>query len=70
MNCRILINWIDISGLATLVNDIAIISGDKVVEAGNVGEVWLKGPNVMKGYWNDPGTVLEKLTIRLNSDVS
>jgi acyl-CoA synthetase (AMP-forming)/AMP-acid ligase II len=41
--------------LATPVNDIAIVKDDRVLPPGEVGEVWLKGPNVMQCYWNDPG---------------
>ena len=26
----------------------------KEVPAGEKGELWLKGPNVFKGYWNNP----------------
>lgn len=41
------------SGLAMPINDILIMKDDKSVPAGSVGEVWLRGPNVMKGYWKD-----------------
>ncbi len=34
---------------------IRIVSGEgKDVEPGEVGEVWIKGDNVFKGYWNNP----------------
>lgn len=32
----------------------------KEVPFGDVGELWLKGPQVMKGYWPDTGSGLEK----------
>ncbi|THH19787.1 hypothetical protein EW146_g1465 [Bondarzewia mesenterica] len=41
-------------GLAMPVNDILIVKDDKVVPVGESGEIWLRGPNVMKGYWGDP----------------
>ncbi|KAF9476463.1 acetyl-CoA synthetase-like protein [Pholiota conissans] len=43
-------------GLPTPINDVAIVHNNKVVPAGTVGEVWLRGPNVMKGYWRDQGS--------------
>ena len=32
------------------------------VRAGDVGELWIKGPNVVKGYWNDPEATAEAFT--------
>lgn len=31
-------------------------------KAGEVGELWLAGPNVFKGYWNNEGATGESLT--------
>ncbi len=36
-------------------------SGDNVLPAGEVGEVAIKGPNVMAGYWNKPEQTAEVL---------
>lgn len=43
------------SGLATPINDIVIMKNDVSVPPGTVGEVWIRGPNVMKSYWRDQG---------------
>ncbi|KAL0949958.1 hypothetical protein HGRIS_009978 [Hohenbuehelia grisea] len=50
------------TGLATPVNDIIIMNGDTSCAAGQVGEVWLRGPNVMKGYWRDPEATEKVIT--------
>ncbi|KAJ3517299.1 hypothetical protein NMY22_g13995 [Coprinellus aureogranulatus] len=44
------------TGRASPVNEIRIVKNDVVVGTGKVGEVWLRGPNVMKEYWSDPGS--------------
>ncbi|KAF9058217.1 hypothetical protein BJ165DRAFT_1426444 [Panaeolus papilionaceus] len=49
-------------GLAMPINDILIMKDDKSVPAGSVGEVWLRGPNVMKGYWKDQAATDKVLT--------
>ncbi|XP_006460626.1 acyl-CoA synthetase [Agaricus bisporus var. bisporus H97] len=49
-------------GLPTPVNDVVIMDGDKKVSAGTVGEVWLRGPNVMKEYWGDKAATDKALT--------
>lgn len=43
------------SGLPTPVNDLMVMNGEVCVPAGVIGEVWIRGPNVMKEYWNDQG---------------
>ncbi|KAJ7056279.1 hypothetical protein C8F01DRAFT_1221004 [Mycena amicta] len=42
-------------GLPTPINDIVIVNDGKGVPAGEIGEIWIKGCNVMKGYWRDQG---------------
>ncbi|KIK06727.1 hypothetical protein K443DRAFT_88918 [Laccaria amethystina LaAM-08-1] len=49
-------------GLPTPVNDIVIMNNDIAVPPGTVGEVWLRGPNIMKGYWRDQVILLQALT--------
>lgn len=37
-------------------------SGDKEVTQGQRGELWIKAPNVMKGYWQKPEATKDTLT--------
>ncbi len=32
------------------------------VPRGTIGEIWLKGPNVVKGYWNNPQATASEIT--------
>ena len=46
----------DSCGPAVAVTDLKIMSveGDRELPVGEVGELWCKGPQVVKGYWNKP----------------
>ncbi|KJA19908.1 hypothetical protein HYPSUDRAFT_68905 [Hypholoma sublateritium FD-334 SS-4] len=50
------------TGLASPVNDIRIVHEGICVPDRTVGEVWLRGPNVMKCYWGDPKATDEMIT--------
>ena len=43
-------------GPAVAVTDLKImtVEGDRELPVGEVGELWCKGPQVVKGYWNKP----------------
>lgn len=41
-------------GLPTPVNDLVIMTGNTSAPTGVIGEVWVRGPNIMKEYWCDP----------------
>jgi long-chain acyl-CoA synthetase len=46
----------DSCGVAAPVGDMKIMSveGDRELPVGQVGELWVKGPQVVRGYWNKP----------------
>ncbi|KAF9495672.1 acetyl-CoA synthetase-like protein [Pleurotus eryngii] len=50
------------AGRPTPVNDVIIMDGTTSCAAGQVGEVWLRGPNVMRGYWRDPEATQKVIT--------
>ncbi|KAJ7095365.1 hypothetical protein B0H15DRAFT_829228 [Mycena belliarum] len=49
-------------GLPSPVNDILIVKDGKVVSRGQLGEIWIRGPNVMKGYWRDAAATEKTVT--------
>ncbi|KAG6916503.1 hypothetical protein DXG01_006502 [Tephrocybe rancida] len=51
------------SGLAMPVNDVTIVKENVVVPPGELGEVWIRGVNVMKEYWRDPAGTDKAITL-------
>ncbi|MEY4510323.1 MAG: hypothetical protein RLZZ450_2445 [Pseudomonadota bacterium] len=53
----------DSCGLAAPTNDWKIMSpdGTRELPVGDVGELWVKGPQVITGYWNRPEATAETL---------
>ncbi|TDL21288.1 long-chain-fatty-acid-CoA ligase [Rickenella mellea] len=52
------------TGWACPVVDIIVvdIKGEKIMPPHQIGEVWIKGPNVMTCYWNDPAATAKAIT--------
>lgn len=50
------------AGLPCPVNDLLIVRDGASVPAGEVGEIWLRGPNVMKEYWGDKAATAKTIT--------
>jgi len=50
------------TGLPSPVNEVKIVLEDICLPPGAIGEVWLRGPNVMTCYWNDPVSTEKALT--------
>ncbi|MFQ5577803.1 MAG: AMP-binding protein, partial [Anaerolineae bacterium] len=46
-----------------------IETGDKIVPRGEAGEICIRGPQVMKGYWNMPSETANVLRADENGDV-
>jgi long-chain acyl-CoA synthetase len=51
----------DSCGPAVAVCDLKIMSvdGTRELPVGEVGELWAKGPNIVKGYWNKPEATVQ-----------
>jgi len=48
------------AGLPVPVCDVKVVDGaGNEVPRGTIGEIWIKGPNVVKGYWNKPEPTAE-----------
>ncbi|KAE9399485.1 acetyl-CoA synthetase-like protein [Gymnopus androsaceus JB14] len=49
-------------GLPCPVNDMMIVVDDRVASPGEIGEVYLRGPNVMRGYYRDSEATSQVMT--------
>jgi long-chain acyl-CoA synthetase len=53
----------DSAGLVVPVCDVRVVdAAGQDVPTGAVGELWIKGPNVVKGYWNKPEATAASFT--------
>ncbi len=53
----------DSVGVAVPVCDVKVVGPDGAELApGEIGELWIKGPNIVKGYWNKPEATAEAIT--------
>ncbi len=53
----------DSAGPAVPVVDLRVVDADgNDVPTGEIGELWIKGPNVVKGYWNKPEATEKSFT--------
>ncbi|KAF7332194.1 hypothetical protein MKEN_00100400 [Mycena kentingensis (nom. inval.)] len=50
------------AGYPSPITDIAVVKDSKVVPTGDLGEIWIKGCNVMKGYWRDQAATDRTIT--------
>jgi len=57
------VNRPDSAGPAVPVCDLRVVDADgKDVPAGQTGELWIKGPNIVAGYWNKPEATAKSFT--------
>jgi long-chain acyl-CoA synthetase len=57
------VNRPESAGPAVPVCDLKVVDENgKDVPPGGVGELWIKGPNVVKGYWNKPEATAAAIT--------
>jgi long-chain acyl-CoA synthetase len=50
-------------GMPVPVCEVRIVGPDgRYLPVGEVGEIWIKGPNVVSGYWNNPEATAETFT--------
>ena len=53
----------DSVGVPVAVVDVKVVDDDgNELAIGEVGELWIKGPNVVKGYWNKPEATAQTFT--------
>jgi long-chain acyl-CoA synthetase len=53
----------DSVGVPVPVCDVKVVDADgTTLPTGEVGELWIKGPNVVKGYWNKPEATAAAIT--------
>jgi len=53
----------DSVGIAVPVCELALMGEDgQETLPGEIGELWIKGPNVVRGYWNNPDATAETFT--------
>jgi long-chain acyl-CoA synthetase len=54
---------VDSVGLAVACAEVKVVDIDGLpVPAGDSGELWIKGPMVVKGYWQDPAATAREIT--------
>jgi len=49
-------------GLPSPINDVIIVRDGVIMPRGEVGEIWIRGANVMQCYWGDPETTKKTVT--------
>ena len=52
------------AGLPVLHNEVKLINdnGCEILDAEQIGELWVRGPNVTPGYWNQPEATAQSIT--------